>query len=41
VIWQNVFATDERDVDTLDEMFLDKSEAWQESKKFNQMLSKL
>ena len=38
VIWQNVFATDERDVDTLDEMFLDKSESWQESKKFNQML---
>jgi len=38
VIWQNVFATDERDVETLDEMFLDKSEAWLEAQKFNQML---
>ena len=38
VIWQNVFATDERDVDALDEMFLDKSESWHESKKFNEML---
>ena len=38
VIWQNVFATDERDVETLEDMFLDKSEAWLESQKFNQML---
>lgn len=38
VIWQNVFATEERDIDTLDEMFLDKSEAWLEAQKFNQML---
>lgn len=38
VIWQNVFATDERDVATLDDMFLDKSDAWLEAQKFNQML---
>lgn len=38
VIWQNVFATDERDVETLESMFLDKSEAWLEAHKFNQML---
>lgn len=38
VIWQNVFATNERDVETLDTMFLDKSEAWLEAQKFNQML---
>lgn len=38
VIWQNVFATDERDVETLEAMFLDKSEAWLEAQKFNQML---
>lgn len=38
VIWQNIFATEERDVETLEDMFLDKSEAWLESKKFNQML---
>lgn len=38
VIWQNVFATDERDVETLEAMFLDKSEAWLEAHKFNQML---
>ena len=33
-----IFATEERDVETLEDMFLDKSEAWLESKKFNQML---
>ena len=38
VIWQNVFATEERDVETLEAMFLDKSEAWLEAQKFNQML---
>ena len=38
VIWQNVFATEERDVEMLEAMFLDKSEAWLEAKKFNQML---
>ena len=38
VIWQNVFATEERDVETLEAMFLDKSETWLEAQKFNQML---
>lgn len=38
VIWQNIFATEERDIETLEDMFLDKSEAWLESQKFNQML---
>lgn len=38
VVWQNVFATEERDIETLEAMFLDKSDAWLESQKFNQML---
>lgn len=38
VIWQNVFATEERDVEALDAMFLDKSDAWLEARKFNRML---
>lgn len=38
VIWQNVFATEERDVTALEDQFLDKSEAWLEAQKFNQML---
>lgn len=28
-IWQNVYATEERDIDKLEAMFLDKSSAWQ------------
>jgi hypothetical protein len=28
-IWQNVYATDERDIDKLESMFLDKSSTWQ------------
>lgn len=28
-IWQNVYSTDERDIDKLEAMFLDKSSAWQ------------
>lgn len=28
-IWQNVYATEERDIDTLEKMFLDKSATWQ------------
>lgn len=28
--WLNVYATDERDIDKLEEMFLDKSECWKE-----------
>ena len=31
VIWQNVYATDVRDVPTLEAMFLDKSMAWEEA----------
>lgn len=30
MVWQNVYATDETDIDRLEEMFLDKSEPWQE-----------
>lgn len=28
-VWQNVYATEERDIDKLEAMFLDKSETWQ------------
>lgn len=31
-VWQNVYATEERDVEKLEEMLLDKSEAWIEHK---------
>lgn len=27
-VWQNIYATDEKDIDKLEEMFLDKSEQW-------------
>ncbi|TXH43177.1 MAG: SET domain-containing protein-lysine N-methyltransferase [Desulfurellales bacterium] len=30
VVWQNVYATDVRDINTLESMFLDKSDAWGE-----------
>lgn len=30
VVWQNIYATEERDVQVLESMFLDKSPAWQE-----------
>lgn len=30
VVWQNVYATDETDIDKLESMFLDKSQPWQE-----------
>jgi hypothetical protein len=30
VVWQNIYATDERDVQVLESMFLDKSAAWQD-----------
>ncbi|AKA60333.1 hypothetical protein P26218_30 [Rhodoferax phage P26218] len=30
VVWQNIYATNERDVQVLESMFLDKSAAWQE-----------
>jgi hypothetical protein len=29
-LWLNVYSTDETDIDTLEDMFLEKSEAWQE-----------
>lgn len=38
VIWQNVFATEERDIEMLETMYLNKSEAWLEAQKFSQML---
>lgn len=31
VVWQNIYATDERDVPTLERMFLDKSMDWEEA----------
>lgn len=31
VVWQNIYATDVRDVDILESMFLDKSMAWEEA----------
>jgi len=31
-VWQNVYATEERDIETLEEILLDKSEAWIEHK---------
>jgi hypothetical protein len=31
VVWQNIYATDVRDVATLEQMFLDKSMAWEEA----------
>ncbi|OLD92626.1 MAG: hypothetical protein AUG84_00785 [Chloroflexi bacterium 13_1_20CM_4_66_7] len=33
VIWLNIYATDERDVEKLEALFLDKSPAWQEAQK--------
>lgn len=38
VIWQNVYATDETDVEKLEEMFLNKSITWQEHQKAEQLL---
>ena len=32
-VWLNIYATDERDIGKLEEMFLDKSEAWADSQK--------
>jgi len=34
-VWQNIYATDETDIDKLEEMFLDKSETWNEFEKEN------
>lgn len=33
VVWQNIYATEERDVQVLESMFLDKSPAWQDIEK--------
>ena len=30
MVWQNIYATEETDLDKLEEMFIDKSEAWLE-----------
>lgn len=38
MIWQNIYATDETDVETLEAMFLDKSTTWQEHQKNSQLL---
>lgn len=38
MVWQNVYATDETDVEKLEAMFLDKSATWQESQKNQQLL---
>jgi hypothetical protein len=38
MVWQNVYATDETDVEKLEAIFLDKSATWQESQKNQQLL---
>lgn len=38
MIWQNIYATDETDIETLEAMFLDKSTTWQEHQKNSQLL---
>jgi hypothetical protein len=38
MVWQNVYATDETDVEKLETMFLDKSVTWQENHKNQQLL---
>ena len=38
MIWQNIYATDETDVEKLEAMFLDKSNTWQEHQKNQQLL---
>ena len=38
MIWQNVYATDETDIEKLEAMFLDKSITWQENHKNQQLL---
>jgi hypothetical protein len=38
MVWQNVYATDETDVEKLEAMFLDKSATWQENQKNQQLL---
>ena len=38
MVWQNVYATDETDIEKLEAMFLDKSATWQENHKNQQLL---
>jgi hypothetical protein len=38
VIWQNIYATNETNIETLEAMFLNKSETWQEHQKNRQLL---
>ena len=38
MVWQNVYATDETNVEKLETMFLDKSATWQENQKNQQLL---
>ena len=38
MVWQNIYATDETDVQKLEAMFLDKSQTWQEYQKNQQLL---
>jgi hypothetical protein len=38
MVWQNIYATNETDVEKLEAMFLDKSQTWQEHQKNQQLL---
>jgi hypothetical protein len=38
IVWQNIYATNETDVEKLEAMFLDKSQTWQEHQKNQQLL---
>jgi hypothetical protein len=38
MVWQNIYATDETDIQKLEAMFLDKSQTWQEHQKNQQLL---
>ena len=38
VIWQNIYSTDETDIEKLEQMFLNKSITWQENQKNKQLL---
>jgi hypothetical protein len=38
IVWQNIYATDETDIEKLEAMFLNKSQTWQEHQKNAQLL---
>jgi hypothetical protein len=38
IVWQNIYSTNETDVEKLEAMFLDKSQTWQEHQKNQQLL---